>query len=415
MLSFALLGLPVAAALATPWAQPRDSPVHELFKRADHSADYNSASWQAQFPPYFVSPNETNIPQAWLDKLKSVKLPEGNPPSVLQGCCTPRYDKDGNDPSICSFSAGCHTAEDIFAGPDGVFVLTFDDGPGEASMGVYNYLTQNKISNAATHFMIGGNIVGDPVTANVAFKNGGHIAVHTWSHHYTTNLTDAQVVGELGWTMQAISDVTGGRIPLFWRPPYGDVDNRVRAIAKEVFGMETVLWNRDTNDWKIGSDETVTVESVKTEMENWFTGPKSPGVVALEHEINNNSLEVFAAAYPHMAENGWQVKSVADAFGMNWYQNARTNEGELLATLVVGEVNTAIYASQSFASPTASASASSSDSDAVPSGNASNPGGGHLANNGSNPVASDKASAATSTATIPLAAVVLAVAAAVAL
>jgi chitin deacetylase len=35
----------------------------------------------------------------------------------------------------------------------------------------------------------------------------------------------------------------------FFRPPYGDIDNRVRAIAREVFGMYNVLWNTDTHDW----------------------------------------------------------------------------------------------------------------------------------------------------------------------
>ena len=34
--------------------------------------------------------------------------------------------------------------------------------------------------------------------------------------------------------MKLIYDSTGGRVPKFWRPPYGDSDNRVRAIAKEV-------------------------------------------------------------------------------------------------------------------------------------------------------------------------------------
>jgi peptidoglycan/xylan/chitin deacetylase (PgdA/CDA1 family) len=34
--------------------------------------------------------------------------------------------------------------------------------------------------------------------------------------------------------MQIIHESTGGRIPRYWRPPYGDSDNRVRAIAKEV-------------------------------------------------------------------------------------------------------------------------------------------------------------------------------------
>ena len=34
--------------------------------------------------------------------------------------------------------------------------------------------------------------------------------------------------------MQLIANSTGGRLPKFWRPPYGDSDVRVSAIAKEV-------------------------------------------------------------------------------------------------------------------------------------------------------------------------------------
>ena len=45
--------------------------------------------------------------------------------------------------------------------------------------------------------------------------------------------------------MELIHNSTGGRVPRYWRPPYGDVDVRVRAIALEVFGLETVVWNAE--------------------------------------------------------------------------------------------------------------------------------------------------------------------------
>jgi chitin deacetylase len=32
--------------------------------------------------------------------------------------------------------------------------------------------------------------------------------------------------------MQIIHDSTGGRLPKYWRPTFGESDNRVRAIAK---------------------------------------------------------------------------------------------------------------------------------------------------------------------------------------
>lgn len=40
-----------------------------------------------------------------------------------------------------------------------------------------------------------------------------------------TTLTDMQILGELGWTSQIIFDLSG-LIPRYWRPSYGDVDNR---------------------------------------------------------------------------------------------------------------------------------------------------------------------------------------------
>ena len=80
------------------------------------------------------------------------------------------------------------------------------------------------------------------------FKHGDEIAVHTWSHPQMTGQTDFGVLVELGWTLQIIYDLAGGRVPKFWRPPQGDNDNRVRAIAREVFGLSAVMWNQEYAD-----------------------------------------------------------------------------------------------------------------------------------------------------------------------
>ena len=71
------------------------------------------------------------------------------------------------------------------------------------------------------------------------------IAVHTWTHPYMTTLSNLDLLGQFGWTMEIIHNSTGGRLPRFWRPPYGDADNRVVAIAKEVFGLTTIVWNQE--------------------------------------------------------------------------------------------------------------------------------------------------------------------------
>ena len=66
-----------------------------------------------------------------------------------------------------------------------------------------------------------------------------------------TSLTNEEVVSELYWTQKAIKE-TLGITPKCWRPPFGDVDDRVRAIAW-LMGMRTIIWDRDTNDWGLVS------------------------------------------------------------------------------------------------------------------------------------------------------------------
>ncbi|GMK57488.1 hypothetical protein CspeluHIS016_0403220 [Cutaneotrichosporon spelunceum] len=330
LVNVALLALPLAAAASPTWFQPRDSDIHNLFKRQGPVPDPTKPDFRSHYPTSGKVANGT-LPQAWIDKYNKVKAegkipsPEVNP-VAKKGSGNPTYEGlDGADESICSFNTGCHTEEDYFLAPDGTFVLTFDDGPTEASPALYDFMEKNNITRQATYFMIGGNIAADPINMQRAFRIGGHIAVHTWSHPQMTTLSDEAVMGELGWTMQVISDLTGGRVPAYWRPSYGDVDNRVRAIAKNVFGMDCVLWNRDTNDWKIGKEQTV--EGTRKIMQDWWVGPKSPGILALEHDLNKDCVDVFMAEYPAAIENGWEITSVPDAFGLKWYQNADSNEG----------------------------------------------------------------------------------------
>ena len=82
--------------------------------------------------------------------------------------------------------------------------------------------------------MIGINVLQNPKEFTFAFETlGDDIAVHTWTHPYMTTKTNEELLGEFGWTMEIIHNSTGGRLPKYWRPPYGDSDNRVGAIAKD--------------------------------------------------------------------------------------------------------------------------------------------------------------------------------------
>ena len=109
---------------------------------------------------------------------------------------------------------------------------------------MYSFLQEQNIT--ATHFFIGVNILQNPNEFKTAYEVlNGDLAVHTWTHPYMTSLSNEDVIAQLGWTMEIIHNSTGGRVPRFWRPPFGDSDARVSALAREVLGLQTVIWNQE--------------------------------------------------------------------------------------------------------------------------------------------------------------------------
>lgn len=87
------------------------------------------------------------------------------------------------------------------------------------------------------------------------YMTGHQLAVHTWSHPSLTTLTNEQIVAELGWTKKVIKDVTGVT-PNTWRPPYGDIDDRVRAIAAQM-GLTPIIWTSVTTGGQTVNFDTV--------------------------------------------------------------------------------------------------------------------------------------------------------------
>ncbi|KAM5540539.1 hypothetical protein V8D89_005997 [Ganoderma adspersum] len=361
-------------ALPSRWYQDEDHPVHTLFRRANtdgitYPAIGSNAplalEWAAGFPDK-VDP--TKLPQAWVDaytKAKNAgKIPANVPVSTQTNGGNPTYGNlDPNGAVVCSTTYKCrnNSTNIIWDAPDGVFASSFDDGPLPTSQPLYEFLNANNVTS--THFFIGTNILYNPNEFAYCWNTlGGDVAVHTWTHPYMTTLSDLSVLGELAWTMQIIHNSTGGRLPKYWRPPYGDADNRVVAIAKEVLGLTTVIWNQDTEDWSIGEAGGATRPAVNQNLQKWITGPKSPGLVILEHELSNDTVGAFMQAFPLIAQNGWKFESVARMDGGAVYQNS----ADANSSLTVGTIGVPVSA------PPSSSSVGSSSSSSQSSGSAGN-------------------------------------------
>ena len=117
----------------------------------------------------------------------------------------------------------------------------------------------------------------------------------------------------------------------------------------------------DTGDWAISTGQ-YTRQQVDDTLSGWLSGPKSPGLNILEHELNDNTVGVFMDNYPKMVSNGWTIKSVADAWGMQWYQNSVSNTGDVTSMAVAGNAVSSANASASAGASNSSSLVSRSDS-----------------------------------------------------
>ncbi|KDQ15392.1 carbohydrate esterase family 4 protein [Botryobasidium botryosum FD-172 SS1] len=363
----ALLALASAVSARDKWYHPRDHPVHDLFKRQAPALTPGSPEWVASYPAApLTAASVSAIPAAWLAALdaatKAGLIPSIAPATLVNGA--PTYSGQNSiGPEICSSTGQCRgdPTLEVWDAPDGKVAVSFDDGPLPTSGPLYDFLKQN--NQHATHFFIGSNVRDNYAMCKRAYDElNDEIGVHTWSHQYTTSLSNEVIVGELGYTMQIIAECTGGRLPKWWRPPYGDSDNRVRAIAYHVFGGTCAIWNHDTDDWELDQpNTTVTAAGIAANLQTWYAGAKHPGLMILEHELSTQSVQAFIDNYPLIKTNGWDARGVADVFGATYYLNAVNNTTPVvpLAVAAVAAVpsslpGTAVTSSTAAATATAS-------------------------------------------------------------
>lgn len=219
--------------------------------------------WPEDNPPYIPFPH-----------LELEKIPEG-----------PRYEMDEceNVPlDVCSFYChNCIQSTDVASCPR--LSQTFDDGPTSAT----DHLLDN-LRQPTTFFTLGRQVVKNPGIFKRARDDGHLLGTHTWSHAYLPSLSNEEIAAQIQWSMFAMN-VTGGIVPRFFRPPYGGVDNRVREIARR-FGLITVLWDRDPQDWRLNNESTTKKRVMMKAVPQ--SGAKRPKGLILEHDTTMDTVSV---------------------------------------------------------------------------------------------------------------------------
>ncbi|KAG0259906.1 chitin deacetylase [Mortierella polycephala] len=266
-----------------------------------------SGTFSIAYPPSDkIPPTDTPQVQKWLAELDLTDVPDWPLVPFTE-------DGDPKNPKVipeeaCDWTeTGCFN-KDVTTCPLGVWGLTYDDGPTEFSPQLYDFL--DKTEQKATLFYIGSNVVENWQAARRACGAGHHIAVHTWSHPPSTSLTNEQFIAEVKYTEMAIKEVCGFTTTYF-RPPYGDIDNRIRSLLWKM-GYTSVIWDYDTDDWMMAPGGQRTEAQVDQAFDQWIAAAPQDkaGHIILEHELYQNTVNAAIKNLPRVQAT-WKTMSVS--------------------------------------------------------------------------------------------------------
>ncbi|WP_051221106.1 polysaccharide deacetylase family protein [Eremococcus coleocola] len=178
--------------------------------------------------------------------------------------------------------------------------LTFDDGPNdEFTPQLLDVM--NKYGVKGTFFLMGAYVDEYPEMTKRIVDEGHYLGNHTYNHFDLHDLTDEEVKTQFEWTNMAIEEATGTR-PKMYRMPFGGGGERVYNLMADS-GMESILWNLDSLDWKT-QDRDMIVEEVMNDLQEHS--------LILMHDTNQATVDAIDILIPKLQEMGYEFVSPLD-------------------------------------------------------------------------------------------------------
>ncbi len=180
---------------------------------------------------------------------------------------------------------------------DKTVYLTFDDGPWYQTEEILDTLKANQVT--ATFFVIGKLIRTREAILERVVAEGHAVGNHTWDHVDLTKESAKEVRFQLNRTAREIGPIQGPCM----RPPYAEIDAKVRAISVAA-GMTPVVWNKDSNDYQ---PETSTADISAT------LAAAQPGDVVLLHDgggDRSKTATALAKELPKLVAKGYKFDSI---------------------------------------------------------------------------------------------------------
>ena len=166
--------------------------------------------------------------------------------------------------------------------------------------------TLRETNTPATLFIGGGWAEANArLLQELALHPGFEFGNHTFSHvHMPQVKEDTRVLEELQRTQRAVYDLTG-RVPRYFRPPFGEVDARVAWLASRA-ALTTINFDLPSGD----PDENTTAPRVV----DWVLKKASPGGIVVMHMNRKRfpTAEALPAVIKGLRQRGFELVTVGE-------------------------------------------------------------------------------------------------------
>ena len=195
----------------------------------------------------------------------------------------------------------------------GIVALTFDAGTegGGAAQRVLEILRDYRLH--VTFFVSGHWVDHNPELAQQMVADGHEIANHSYDHPDLTHLADNQIVWELDYTDQVVSDIMGTHTRPYFRPPFGARDRHVLDVAA-ASGFRSIYWSIDSGDWLPRATSGAVAAKILTYA--------APGDIVVEHVGSEATADALPVVLDAFAEQGWRVGTVSEVLGQTTQESA---------------------------------------------------------------------------------------------
>ncbi len=188
--------------------------------------------------------------------------------------------------------------------PDKLIAMTFDDGPSKSTMvEVLDLLKQYDAK--ATFFIVGRkiNAVTLPVLQR-ALAEGHEVANHSFNHLHMAELTEEEIVKEYEDCQNIVRETLGVDM-YYFRPPFGNVDDRVYRLIPAPFMLCGAS----------GADGRKLVHDAQHRAER-FMSKVYDGCIGLLHcfEGNTETVKALKTVLPQLKAQGYRIMTLSQLY-----------------------------------------------------------------------------------------------------